>query len=362
MKKNIAILSFAKDEVSETFIANHVKFIPHHNTHIFGSPIPRFIDEKKEHLPQKLFFNLLYGKKGNMIHQKNKLYHLLKEHKIEVVLAEYLHLGARIVNICKKANIPLIVTALGYDISEKETIEHHQKKYKLLFDYCKNIVIVSNHMRESLEALGCPKEKIVYSPIGADPDFYDLQPRFAHQNFVAVGRMVDKKAPHLTLLAFKEVVAQFPHAQLYFAGDGELMNVAQDIIKTYHLEENVKLLGYIDKTQQKELFENAIAFVQHSKTASNGDSEGTPVVILEASAAGLPVISTLHAGIPDVIIHQVTGLLCEEYDIEKMATHMIDLLKNPEKAKEMGEKGRTNVQNNFSLEQHIEILNHLILH
>ena len=88
--------------------------------------------------------------------------------------------------------------------------------------------------------------------------------------------------------------------------------------------------------------------------------EGTPVGILEASAAGLPVISTFHAGIPDVIIHEKTGLLCDEHDYAQMAENMLWVLEHPEQATAMGETGRKNIKENFSMEKHIGKLNELI--
>ena len=69
---------------------------------------------------------------------------------------------------------------------------------------------------------------------------------------------------------------------------------------------------------------SSTAFAQHSITAENGDMEGTPVGIVEASYAGLPVISTFHAGIPDVINNRETGLLVEEHDVEEMEAMDID--------------------------------------
>ena len=104
----------------------------------------------------------------------------------------------------------------------------------------------------------------------------------------------------------------------------------------------------------------SVAFVQHSITADNGDMEGTPVAVLEASAAGLPVISTFHAGIPDVIIHGETGLLVEEHDVEGMANYMIHLLENPDKAINMGAKGKTHIRDNFSLDRHLNTISELV--
>jgi glycosyltransferase involved in cell wall biosynthesis len=75
--------------------------------------------------------------------------------------------------------------------------------------------------------------------------------------------------------------------------------------------------------------------------------EGTPLAILEASAAGFPVISTVHAGIPDVVIDGETGFLVLEHDVVWMTAAMLKLLEDKELAQEMGFKGKKNVSSNF---------------
>jgi glycosyltransferase involved in cell wall biosynthesis len=102
--------------------------------------------------------------------------------------------------------------------------------------------------------------------------------------------------------------------------------------------------------------EGSIAFVQHSVTAPNGDAEGTPVAILEAQAAALPVISTHHAGIPDVVIHNETGLLVSEGDIEGMAENLVKVLQDENLPKKLGEAGRKRIAENFTLEKHLNSL------
>ena len=122
------------------------------------------------------------------------------------------------------------------------------------------------------------------------------------------------------------------------------------------MENSINLVGKITREQHKELLAQSMLFVQHSKLADNGDSEGTPVAILEASAAGLPIVSTLHAGIPKVVIQQETGFLVEEDNVDLMADRIIQVLINMKLAKELGKKGREYVKNNFTLEKHIEII------
>jgi len=100
----------------------------------------------------------------------------------------------------------------------------------------------------------------------------------------------------------------------------------------------------------------ARAFVQHSLRAADGDSEGTPVSILEAQASGLPVVATRHAGIPEVVLDGETGLLVAERDVDAMAAAMLRLLREPAYAGTMGAAGRRRVQELFTAERSLGLL------
>jgi glycosyltransferase involved in cell wall biosynthesis len=104
----------------------------------------------------------------------------------------------------------------------------------------------------------------------------------------------------------------------------------------------------------------ARVFVQHSVRTSGGDSEGTPVSILEAGATGLPVVSTRHAGIKDVVQHKSTGFLVEEGDVEGMAEYMLELGSKPSLAGSMGRQARQHIAQNFSLEENIRRLSEVL--
>ena len=103
--------------------------------------------------------------------------------------------------------------------------------------------------------------------------------------------------------------------------------------------------------------QSADVFVQHSVVPrfgpSAGDSEGTPVAIMEASACGLPVVSTRHGGIPEVVTHGTQGLLVDEYDVAGMARSIAELFASPEKRKAMGEAGRARIEEAYSMERYM---------
>ena len=143
-------------------------------------------------------------------------------------------------------------------------------------------------------------------------------------------------------------------------GDGELFDVSKNLVKSLGLENNIILLGALERKEIIKHLQSAFLFVQHSLVASNGDSEGTPVGIIEAMAAGLPVVSTRHAGIPDVVIENETGLLVDENNIEEMASYMLKLVENRDLAESMGQKGKVRIENHFTLDKHLETINNLI--
>ena len=92
-------------------------------------------------------------------------------------------------------------------------------------------------------------------------------------------------------------------------------------------------------------------FVHHSSTAANGDQEGIPNAILEAMSMELPVLSTYHSGIPEAVIHNENGLLCNENDIETYSKQMAEICKWG-----LLPKNRKRIEEKFSIDLHIKEL------
>jgi len=214
-------------------------------------------------------------------------------------------------------------------------------------------------MTQKLLRMGAPAEKIVYNPYGAREYFFDVRPDY-RPTLLAVGRFADIKAPYLTIAAFREVVTKFPDARLVMVGDGPLLECCKSLALTWGINSRITFTGPLTHDQFLPLMANARAFVQHSVTTSFGDAEGTPNSVLEAQAAGLPVISTRHAGICEAVVHGSTGFLSAERDIEATAAAMTRLLENESLAKEMGAAAREHIRANYSIERHISTLQQTI--
>ena len=229
----------------------------------------------------------------------------------------------------------------------------HQKATSGIAESSENTVqvrcILFNHMVE-------------YKPKDLDPqpEFEIVQPRFNKKQFIGIGRFTDKKAPYYTILAFSKILKNHADAKLLLAGKGELLNSCRNLVRYLRLENNVEFLGVISPDEFRNYLSESLAFVQHSITAEDGDMEGTPVSILEASVAGLPVISTYHAGIPDVIDHNKTGLLCNEHDVETMAKYMLRILDDVDFAKTLGSNGKKLITSQYNLKRHIKELQRIL--
>ena len=177
---------------------------------------------------------------------------------------------------------------------------------------------------------------------------------------VSVGRFVDKKAPDLTLLAFSKALARVPDARLVMIGDGPLRPAVGRLIAALGLEQQVRLEDSCSHAEVAELMKTASVFVQHSVIASDGDREGTPVALLEASAAGVPVVATRHEGIAEVVVHGETGLLVEEGDVDGMGDAIAELLLDPARARALGQAARRRVEDRYSMERSIDGLWHVL--
>ncbi|OOG62329.1 glycosyltransferase [Flavobacterium sp. A45] len=356
--KNIAIATASKSAYSETFIKAQIDLLPAKLV-LYGGWLPIYYGDNlpinnkyKTKLNQlsKIFFKRFF------LDTDYDFVSVLKQNGIDVVLAQYGQTGVALMNICKKADVSLVVHFHGFDASVNEILTQYEKRYQRLFVEAKKIIAVSQAMKLKLISLGCLEQKIAVVPCSPSDIFFENEPNFASNTFFSIGRFVDKKAPYLTLMAFYEVLKVFPDAQLRMAGSGELLNACKNIVKAWEIQESVHFLGIIEPEQTKIEMENALAFVQHSVVADNGDSEGTPVAVLEAQAAALPVVSTYHAGIPDVVIDNETGFLVQETDIVAMKEAMIKIISNKALAKEMGAKGRDRIKNEFTMDIYINKL------
>ena len=370
-RANIAIVNINKGKYTETFINGVLSRLRYNIYYLYGDELPRFDDEDRHFLSNwpilravAEFLEVVLRLEKNQI-LKSSISGYLQAKAIRLVLAEFGPVGNEMLPITQDLGIPLIVYFHGYDAFNQEMLTRCGRQYANLFREAARIIGVSEVMLERLRQLGAPSDKLVHLPAFVDLsrfpccDHSGLRPRF-----LAVGRFAETKSPHLTLLAFQQVAQAIPEATLTMVGKGgggELFEACVILAKALGLQNRVEFKGVLSHEEVATEMRQARAFVQHSVTTpEQGDMEGKPVAVMEAMASGLPVVTTRHSGIPEIIEHEVTGLLVPEYDVSAMASAMIRLAKNDELVQQIGRRASAFIHGHPLISRHVEILEEIV--
>lgn len=352
--------------VSETFLRAHIERLEGKTSVLVGNPgYRREIAGGNPYLMSRSILPLslrwAWRRAGlATVHTQDTraLAQYIKDRKIEVVLAEYGPTAVSVMDACIRAGVPLVAHFHGYDAYNHYVLDSHGEDYQKLFQCASAIVAVSRHMEKQLVSLGAPPERVVYNSCGADlPSDMVAAPARAKPEFVMLGRLTEKKAPSVSLLAFSKVVSQRPEAHLHVIGDGPLKDSCRQLCRAIGIGENVTFHGALPHPEALRLLASSRGFLQHSVRAPNGDHEGTPVSVLEAMGLGLPVVATRHGGIADVITSPDLGTLVEEFDVEETAQALIRFTLDSRLAQNVGHNARQHILGNWTSERSIERLN-----
>ena len=354
----ICIITTNKAAYSETFIRNHIERLPFEKSALYGGlSVPSNWETERPllnpHL-RKLMDRITPCSAALLTTQR--LVSFLKKRRVQLVLAEFGPVGERVLDACLRAKVPLLVHFHGDDAhAERYAVQYND--YERLAIHAAAAVGVSYPMIDRLASLGFPAEKLHYVPYGIDTSFFSVgDPQAAKPDFIAIGRFVDKKAPHLLILAFSQVLKKLPGATLTLIGAGPLLLSCKILAKSLRISERIKFKGICTQGEVHYCMQQSRAFLMHSVTPETGEKEGTPLSILEASATGLPIVSTRHAGISEAVVHGETGFLVDEGDTEGMAEHIATLAQEPALAKQMGRKGRKHVEKHYAITEQIDKL------
>ena len=370
MEYPLAVFTPQVGTVSETFIRRHVNDLLPNGTVTIACQIgdPRFcswcVDGPVlvlDHV-QRIRFTQENGWEFTSRHLAS-VRRFLREHHVQVVLGEYLDVCLPLLEIAVELDIPFWGHAHGYDISMRLRDANIRNAYRR-YRRAAGIIIGCKWARERLTTIGLSRDKLHIVPCGVDlPKRHVDRHKNGIINCLAVGRFVPKKAPLVTLDAFRQALLVCPNLRLDYIGSGELASAAREYIHRFGLAKKVGLCGSLCHKYVKQYMRSAEIFLQHSLTDPiTGDQEMMPVGILEAMAFNLPVVSTKHAGIPEAVDEGVTGYLVDEGDSTGMAEHIVELALDRELRKRMGCEARERVNTRFSWSlERIALLNLLSL-
>lgn len=278
------------------------------------------------------------------------------EEAIERIAPDVLHAhfgrpGVKAVPIAEQLGRPLIVTFYGYDISKLPREQRWREAYESIWRAARAIVVLSEDMKEEAVRLGAPPDAVHVVHLARDLDDFPYRPPSGPvSEFISVGRLTGKKGHLDAIRAVQKRIEAGAHLQLRIVGDGPQRDELEQYIRAHDLQSSVELLGSIPNAEVARRLQKADAFLLCSKTAASGDREGTPTVLIEAQAVGLPCVSTTHAGIPEMIPEANHSLLAPEGEVDTIAERIRQLRAySDEELRQTSEAGREMIETSFSL-------------
>lgn len=296
-------------------------------------------------------FLKLFGRLDNQLYLPH-----LTQSQAQVIHAHLGWEGARAVNLARKSGLPLVTSFYGRDAGRMPRYPWWRFWYSKLFQAGDRFVVEGPHLGRVLEQLGCPSHKIHIIHLGIDLDRLPPVTRPLRTNhkkqpieILISSSLRPKKGVVTAIRTFSEIAAAWPNARLRILGDGPEKPLIEREIRRRQLKDRVRMEGYVTYDRHLTALRMADLFLAPSRTAPDGDSEGgAPVALIEAQAAGLPIISTQHADIPEVVGNGTSGLLSPEGDDDALTRNLQWLLDHPDLWPEMGATGRRRVEISFN--------------
>ncbi len=252
-------------------------------------------------------------------------------------------------------DLPIVTVFHGFDVT-LVIEEWGPRYYRVLFEHGDLMLPVSKEFKRRLVTLGCPAAKIVVHHMGVDIQTLTFKERKDPKpgcpiKILAIARLVEKKGIADGISAVANIAAMGKHAIVFdIVGDGVLREELDAFIKKTECSNLVTLVGWKDQDAVQEFIESADIYLAPSVTAANGDEEGIPVVLMEAAATGLPLVSTRHSGIPELVRDQETGLLANEHDVPGLTSALEQLCADGELRRQLGRNGRNLVAREFAID------------
>lgn len=269
----------------------------------------------------------------------------------KVIHAHFGPAGVLVAPVAQRLDVPLIVTFYGYDISELVEERFWREGYSRLWARMEYATVLSEEMKQAARELGVPDEKLRIVHLSRNLEKFPFRaPSRKVRKVLFVGRLVGKKAPMDAIEAVHLANDRGAELELHLVGDGELRPQVKAFLEEREVKADIILHGQVPNQRVTDLMHEADAFLLPSKTAPNGDREGTPTVLVEAQAVGLPCVSTHHAGIPEMIPEANHDLLADEGDTETLGKILYSLANRPLNDLELiARRGRQKVEEEFSL-------------
>jgi colanic acid/amylovoran biosynthesis glycosyltransferase len=248
----------------------------------------------------------------------------------------------------------LVVSFRGYDISQFIQ-ERGESVYSRTFTEADLFLPNCDFFKRRLLKLGCDEKKICIHYSGIDCDRFQYTPRQLHSNekicIATTGRLVEKKGIEYSIRAVEKLVKSYPNLEYKIIGCGSLKTELEQLIQELNLSNIVHLLGKKNQQEIIEILQKSHIFIAPSVTAQDGNQDAPINVLKEAMAIGLPVISTYHGGIPELVENGISGFLVPERNVEAIADKLQYLIAHPDIWNTIGAAACQRVEKYFNMQK-----------
>lgn len=276
---------------------------------------------------------------------------LLERRRADLMHVYFGHTGVHLLPFIKRWPRPVVVSFHGMDIMPREDKPGYLENLKDLLQTIPLVMARSHSLKERMLELGCPEEKFRLNrtgiPLGNFPFVERQPPAGGAWHFVQACRLVEKKGLDVALKAFARFAANRPAAKFTIAGEGPLRERLDRQVSDLGLQEKVDFAGFLPEAELCALYHSAHVFVHPSQITEDQNQEGIPNSMLEAMSTGLPVLATLHGGIPEAVDDGRAGLLSAERDVDGLLDHMERLVAEPGLWAELGRNASADMHKNF---------------
>lgn len=254
---------------------------------------------------------------------------ILERRHADVLHVYFGHTGVHLLPFLKRWPGPSVVSFHGMDVQARAHDPSYEPRLRELLQTTTLVLARSNSLLDRLRELGCPESKLRVNrtgiPMDQFPKIERTIPMDGAWRFVQACRLIEKKGLDDALHAFARFVKAHPKAHFTIAGEGPLLEPLTKLRDELGLTMNVTFAGFLKGGALCQLYHESHLFIHPSRITEDGNQEGIPNAMLEAMATGLPVIATLHGGIPEAVRNGVTGLLVPERDVDGLFDSMIKL-------------------------------------
>lgn len=282
-------------------------------------------------------------------HEVDRVLEKLRANQSEILHLFFGNVAVHWLPLLRKIDLPVVVSFHGADVAGAIAGAEYRAAREEVFARATVIACRSEALAARVAAMGAPKEKIrITRTVIPVPDNLSRTPSATtSQTLLQASRLVPKKGLATTLRAFARISKNLPAAHLVIAGEGPLEADLRIQTQDLGVADRVRFAGFLNQPQLTAEFSQAAVFT-HPSESIHGDTEGVPNSMLEAMAAGVPVVATRHGGIVEAVEDGVTGFLVDERDDAALADRLLMLLTNPDLNTRMGEAAQASIRTVYS--------------